>query len=88
MTSTTPSTVIAQYLTVGGATVDITHEPYKGGLFARCLGCTWHHRARTEDKYDDTPEQTAARIDEAMPEARNHAQAHAETCRAIPRPAN
>lgn len=89
MNSTTwPDGVTARYRNVVGSAVDITHEPNNGGLFARCLGCTWHHRVWTGDMYDDTPEQTAARISEAMPAARKQAQAHAEKCRAETRPAN
>jgi len=86
--SDTAFAVLASYLTVGGATVDVTHEPFKGGLFARCLGCTWHDRTWTHDQYDDTPEQTADRIAEGMPSARTAAQAHSEKCRALPSSTN
>jgi hypothetical protein len=62
-----PEGVIARYLTVAGATVDLTG----GGnhTYYRCTGCdfgkgTWWN------------ERTAL----------DHAQAHAETCRALPRP--
>lgn len=74
-----PSDVTARYLTVGGASVDITfaeHSTLTGACEADCLGCgasDWDAHSqpiRTED------------------EARTWAQQHAETCRAMPRPAN
>ncbi|MFF2964256.1 hypothetical protein ACFVT1_36435 [Streptomyces sp. NPDC057963] len=66
-----PDGVVARYLTVGGATVDLTirltlppsPEPFNGG----------------EPVEEHTPET-------ADEQARAWAQSHAETCRAMPRP--
>lgn len=90
-----PQRVIAQYLTVGGTTVDITPgmttqpnaQPHE--LVATCTGC---QQARTVSTYRteytgehpygndvDCPER-------AETDARDWAQDHATTCRAIPKP--
>jgi hypothetical protein len=64
-----PDGVIARYLTVGGATVDLTGSDDR--TYGQCTGCpytmggTWW----SEDSAHDM------------------AQAHAEKCRAMPRPA-
>jgi hypothetical protein len=76
MNSTTwPENTVARYLTVGGATVDITQrDEYQ--FSATCAGCgtnTWGTFNAATDS-----EKTM----------RGHAQTHAETCRAIPRPTN
>ncbi|WP_236241142.1 hypothetical protein [Streptomyces sp. CC228A] len=64
-----PKSVIARYLTVAGATVDLTgcgdHTYY------RCTGCGY----------------TTHGISVIERVARERAQGHAETCRALPRPA-
>ncbi len=93
-TDTTP--VIASYLTVGGATVDITHESgytdrdRPTHTKATCSGCTtakwvdwWTGSGwgRPGNAYDLV---TATDRDDATTEARNWAQSHAETCRAMP----
>lgn len=90
-----PEGVIARYLTVGGATVDLTvrytlpPEPEPFATLASCTGCpaakeTSHYRAR----YTSTE---PFGVDEHIPEAADEearvwAQAHAATCRAMPKP--
>ncbi|MEU3528854.1 hypothetical protein AB0E62_34235 [Streptomyces sp. NPDC038707] len=62
-----PEGVIARYVTVGGATVDVRGGGDSTGY--ECTGCPyesspfWHHSI-----------------------AHEHAQKHAEKCRALPRP--
>lgn len=82
-----PDGVIARYLTVAGATVDITYDSHRGLLNATCTGCDWVDRTSTGGFLSDTPEQEQARVEETLPESRVVAQAHAERCRALPRPA-
>ncbi|MBW1603415.1 hypothetical protein JJV70_15145 [Streptomyces sp. JJ66] len=96
MTDTTPTAdtdwpegVIARYVTVGGATVDLTHDTLTANdtapnvTSAQCGGCPayrnyeWRPRA---DRFDNGS--TWADSD-----ARPWAQEHAERCRAMPRPA-
>lgn len=85
---TWPEGVIARYLTVGGATVDITYTSGTGNITATCTGerCPGGKRVDTEGLTRDTPEQEAARVEEWLPTALRYAQDHAETCRALPRP--
>ena len=101
----TPSTepwepgIVARYLTVGGATVDITHGnrtyPTPDGIGetrnhtgAACTGCPAaeefsHWRVVKRMTFDDKVRDPEA----ADSEARDWAQAHAEKCRTLPRPA-
>ena len=92
-----PNGVIARYLTVGGATVDLTVEQVRhtfpdgisgtrGLTLATCTGCSttsefphWQTRKGTYGGSwdEDIPEK-------ANTDARERAQAHAETCRAMP----
>ncbi|MEU5325631.1 hypothetical protein [Streptomyces parvus] len=85
-----PTGVIARYLTVGGATVDLTHRltvhnpPKPFATLASCAGCpateeVSHYRTNWGDEDRDP--------DAADEDARIWAQEHAETCRAIPKPA-
>ncbi|MDX3336908.1 hypothetical protein [Streptomyces sp. ME02-6979.5a] len=85
-----PTGVIARYLTVGGATVDLTHRltvhtpPKPFATLASCAGCpateeVSHYRSNWGEEEHD-PEAADA-------DARIWAQSHAETCRAIPKPA-
>ncbi|GGK94238.1 hypothetical protein Ppa06_64560 [Planomonospora parontospora subsp. parontospora] len=91
-----PEEVIARYLTVAGATVDIT-APVASGRYQRavaaCTGCTttrdyewatyrWGQDSRTWVEFRDA---TTARLD-AEKDARGWAQEHAEHCRALPMP--
>jgi hypothetical protein len=82
-----PDGVIARYLTVAGATVNITYASSKGLITAACTACAWTENTDTVGLYTDTPEQEQARVDEWLPVSRKHAQAHAERCRALPQPA-
>ncbi|GGX40441.1 hypothetical protein [Streptomyces noursei] len=84
--TTWPEGVIARYLTVGGATVDVTYTSHSGWLTATCSGCGQIERTETYGFIYDTPEQEAERVEKALPESRELAQSHAEKCRAVPRP--
>ncbi|MFE7059595.1 hypothetical protein ACFVAO_30760 [Streptomyces californicus] len=66
-----PDHTVARYLTVGGATVDIDELH-----MSRCAGC---------DK-DDSDDRFVSR-GATLCRARRWAQSHAETCRAMPKPA-
>lgn len=98
--STTPwePGVIARYLTVGGATVDLAHGnrtfPTPDGIgetrnhtSAVCTGCPAseefsHWRIVKRMTFDDKVRDPEA----ADSDARDWAQAHASVCRAMPRP--
>jgi O-succinylbenzoate synthase len=84
-----PEGVIARYLTVGGATVDLTDDSARDYIVATCTGerCGWQERTGLGGYIYDTPEQTQARVEAWLPESQREAQAHAEKCRALPRPA-
>lgn len=93
-----PEGVVARYLTIGGATADVaeqsghfaTDDPTE--TVATCLGCgevervewgfniTAHEVGRAQDAV------FSARAHDATQKVRNWAQAHAECCRAMPRP--
>ncbi|MEU8199512.1 hypothetical protein AB0C10_37585 [Microbispora amethystogenes] len=76
--NTWPEGVIARYLTVGGATVDIREEKDDCDeddrfYVAACTGCTdkcWNSRSDWNLSYQVRP----------------WAQSHAEKCRAMPKP--
>ena len=92
-----PEGVIARYLTIGGATVDLTHRdrfyPTGDGIgetrnltLAACTGCPAaeefsHWRVVKRMTFDDKVRDPEA----ADRDARDWAQAHAETCRAMPK---
>lgn len=78
-----PEGVIARYLTVGGATVDVRHD-YTSTCDLTCGGCTEVERAHG---YTGLRNPTVEQQDHAaISEARQWAQEHAERCRAMPRP--
>lgn len=93
-----PEGVVARYLTVAGATVDLTHGnrtyPTNDGIgenrnhtTATCTGCLAtdefsHWRVVKRMTFDDKVHDPET----ADQDARNWAQKHAETCRAMPRP--
>lgn len=92
-----PEGVIARYLTVAGATVDITEierNERGGGVYvtaACCSGCPAAERFRWEDGFYESSSHWRSLTDEeslqrAGDKAREWAQSHAETCRALPRP--
>lgn len=83
-----PEGVIARYLTVGGATVDITDNRHSDYLGAACTGelCGWENRTSLDGYMYDTAEQTQQRVEDRLPASQRQAQAHAERCRAMPRP--
>ena len=84
-----PEATVARYLTVGGALVDISHDKHltadtKPNLsIARCGGCGASHHEPWRDYGFRTDNGSRG----ADTEAGKWAQAHAETCRALPRPA-
>lgn len=84
--TTWPESVIARYLNLAGATVDITDDSQIARVSARCLGCLWGDYYSTGGMYDDTAEQDAERVAEVLPAVRKLAQSHSETCRALPNP--
>jgi hypothetical protein len=88
-----PDGVIARYLTVGGATIDLTYqmnvltppEPY--ATLAACTACP----ASSEHNHHRLVWGMHSQYEKHLPEladndARDWAQAHAEKCRALPRP--
>ncbi|MCX5431883.1 hypothetical protein OHU11_29990 [Streptomyces sp. NBC_00257] len=82
-----PEGVLARYLTAGKATVDITFARGED-LRATCQGerCHWRGEGWSETVYSDSAETVERKIDDALPPLQQEAQAHAETCRAMPRP--
>lgn len=82
-----PAGVIARYLAVAGATVDIAYASHSGLLTATCNGCGNIERTDTGGLLSDPPEKEEARVEKALPDSRELAQAHASECRALPRPA-
>jgi hypothetical protein len=92
-----PEGVIARYLTAGGATVDVTEESVyydqtdPNASIATCTGCSakevveWTQRAWSYSK-DTIVEETDESGLYSTPKVRKWAQAHAEKCRAMPRP--
>ncbi|MEU7066917.1 hypothetical protein [Streptomyces sp. NPDC046161] len=90
--TTWPEGVIARYLTVGGATVDVAHKlnvftpPEPVATLATCTGCgaddtTSHYRNVWHGSLDH-----GAFGEEHDQAARRWAQSHAETCRAMSKP--
>lgn len=67
-----PKGVVARYLTVGGATVDVDDTPHW-----RCTGCPGTSYGAYTNPWD-TPFTPAAIAEQA--------QTHAEKCRAMPKP--
>lgn len=92
-----PGGVIARYLTVGGATVDITE---RSGYMTRtdptetvatCTGCGASQKVEwTQGVWDYTADRMVDVHDEgghrSKQKACEWAQGHAEDCRAMPRP--
>lgn len=94
-----PENVIARYLTVGGATVDLFEE---SGYYiptpptqtrAHCNGCgteqteEWGFSISAHEHGGEQPAEFDANGQYATPRVHQWAQSHAETCRAIPKPA-
>lgn len=94
-----PENVIARYLTVGGATVDLFEE---SGYYvptpptqtrAHCNGCgteqteEWGFNIGAHEYGREQPAEFDANGQYATPRVHQWAQPHAETCRAIPKPA-
>ncbi|MEV6036080.1 hypothetical protein AB0L65_33335 [Nonomuraea sp. NPDC052116] len=92
-----PEGVIARYLTVGGATVDVTEESLyynqtdPNASIATCTGCGGKEVVEwTQQAWSYSSNQYVEETDEggqySTPKVRKWAQAHAEKCRAMPRP--
>ena len=79
--------LIARYLTVGTARVEISYTGRTGAFTSVCTGelCAWRNHTDTRGLVTDTAEQEQARFDDFLPVAQEAAQAHAETCRAMPK---
>ncbi|MFC8423969.1 hypothetical protein ACFUN7_24340 [Streptomyces sp. NPDC057236] len=76
-----PDGVIARYLTVGGATVDLTEKPDE--ITGVCWGCL-----SETNRFHFDPMCEGRRMESYVTrQADAWAQAHAEKCRALPRPA-
>jgi hypothetical protein len=83
-TAAWPEGVIARYLTVGGATVDVTTPDNDVASYATCDGCGERSGSSRvpADCMGGAEHARQANTDGA----RYWAQDHAETCRAIPKP--
>ncbi|MDH6141029.1 hypothetical protein P3T35_003042 [Kitasatospora sp. GP30] len=100
--TTQTEAMTAQYLTAGGATVDITvrishdYVAEESGLDwidinhqAACTGCGAAAQAYSDYGTDDTEQARREATDLTSPKGRDikqWAQSHAATCRAMPRP--
>ncbi|MGW7053106.1 hypothetical protein [Streptomyces sp. NPDC054887] len=90
-----PEGVIARYLALGGATVDLMHRltvtnpPEPFATSAACAGCParedFSHWVGSGAHFDGTYKEQRDE-EQANEKARVWAQAHAETCRSMPRP--
>lgn len=89
-----PEGVIARYLTAGGATVDITTQPGQDATTATAATCTGCGEAKVVDWTRQAWSSYASRFikepdeggEHATPKVRGWAQAHADKCRAMPKP--
>lgn len=89
---TWPKGTVARYLTVGGATVDVLDATYRDrsttlhAAYATCTGhgCGASHTTMSNQQFTNHPD-----VKESDPrlieQAKEWAQAHAETCRALPK---
>lgn len=90
-----PENVIARYLTLVGATVDLAHrdQTQGGKKKATCATCTGCRAATVQPWADSFPNHRRPGVTEFQNQdrgdraARAWAQTHAETCRALPAPA-
>ncbi len=80
--TTWPEGVIARYLAVAGATVELVEKPAE--IVGTCNGCPDGNHTFPFD-----PACTGARMERFVTsQATDWAQSHASTCRALPRPTN
>jgi hypothetical protein len=78
-----PEGTLARYTTVGGALVELTDGPKL--ITGTCTGCP---EAAWPTPFHYDPSMTGYRMESWVRQgAANWAQAHAEKCRALPRPA-
>jgi hypothetical protein len=84
--------VVARYLTVGTATVDVVEDPVfpSGGAAAVCAGCAVRRSDMVTDSALDwfggsSPDADREALAACVARMREWAQSHAETCRAMPR---
>lgn len=80
-----PAAVIARYLTVGQAHVDITYVEF-GDVHATCRGCEWTERKTSYVLHGEPPEEEADHVAEDVKILRRPAQQHAAECRAVEAP--
>jgi hypothetical protein len=74
--------IFARYLTVAGATVDLIGPDEDGNFHGQCRGCSTVIRSQDNTGLAETDELYV----DPVKSARDQAQAHAEKCRALPRP--
>jgi hypothetical protein len=81
----TTTNIVAQYLTVGGATVEIQAVDSPDIVYtAACTGCAEKQPFTSGDARYGTNGEYAVR--QVIAEARAWAQPHASVCRALPNP--
>ncbi|MER6778455.1 MULTISPECIES: hypothetical protein [unclassified Streptomyces] len=95
-----PAEIIARYLTVGGAAVDVAEQSGSHGVehptehLITCHGCGQTHSEdwgwdAYHNEFGTGPQPDFDPTGKsALPAAQAWAQSHAETCRAMPRPTN
>ncbi len=81
-------TILERHPTPAGTAVEITYHPHSGALQMGCTGCGETASTPTGARTWDPPEKEDALVDEALPEAREQAQAHAAACSEPHRPAS
>lgn len=90
--TTWPEGVIARYLTVGGATVDLAHIELNDeakATQATCTGCRAVKRSEWANHYHSYGTSNYVAFQDQNKgdcNAREWAQSHADTCRALPMP--
>ncbi|WP_030506326.1 hypothetical protein [Microbispora rosea] len=87
--TTWPEGVIARYLTVGGAAVDVTEDEPGVCTVANCGGCPKYRCidwTRSTGAHFDGSYREYQDRESAEQQAREWAQSHAEKCRAMPKP--
>lgn len=83
-----PAGVLARYITIGAATVDVVYDPAPGGgLGATCTACPYEFKSYGLEIWNsDTPAAEGRKVAERLYLARDDAQDHARECRALEAP--
>lgn len=81
-----PEGVIARYLNLADAPIEITFNAARSDIVVDCTGCPWQKDTNTGAMAYDTPEEEATRVEEHLPASHRAAQEHAERCRGVARP--